>query len=195
MRIPRAFAVIIADATTRTADDHGMICTTQPTAQEDAMGARGDALARQFETKAAEATEAIERLSDADWRKVTTAEHWPVGVVAHHIAVSHQGLGSIIKLLADGKPGPGLQLDTLHAMNARHAQEFANCTKAETVALLKTNAAGVATTLRSIADADFDHSGTVLAGMPPMSAGQLAGGLLCSHVDEHLGSIRATVGR
>jgi len=30
--------------------------------------------------------------------------------------------------------------------------------------------------------------------MPPMSAGQLAGGLLCGHMDEHLGSIRATVG-
>jgi len=30
--------------------------------------------------------------------------------------------------------------------------------------------------------------------MPPMSAGQLASGLLISHMDEHLGSIKATVG-
>jgi len=58
---------------------------------------------------------------------------------------------------------------------------------------LRAIAAAVAT-LRGIGDTDFDRSGTVLAGMPPVSAGQLAAGLLCTHIDEHLGSIKATVG-
>lgn len=49
--------------------------------------------------------------------------------------------------------------------------------------------------LGGIADADCERSGHVLAGMPPISAGQPAGGLLGSHIDEHLGSIGATVGR
>jgi hypothetical protein len=158
------------------------------------MGARGETLAKQFEAKALEATTTVERLSDADWKKVTTAEKWPVGVVAHHIATAHAALSGLVKLLADGKPGPAITMDVLHGMNAQHAQEFANCTKAETVALLKTNAAAAAATLRSIGDADFDRSGTLLAGTPAMSAGQVAGGLLCSHIDEHLGSIKATVG-
>ena len=158
------------------------------------MGARGETLARQFEAKAEEATTVIERLSDADWQKVTKAEQWPVGVVAHHIAMGHAGLSGIVKLLADGKPGPGITMKILDEMNAKHAREFASCTKAETVALLKANAAAAAVTLRGIGDTDFDRSGTVLAGMPPVSAGQVAGGLLCSHVDEHLGSIKATVG-
>jgi len=34
----------------------------------------------------------------------------------------------------------------------------------------------------------------VIAGMPAMSAAQLAEGYLVGHIDEHLGSIRATVG-
>jgi hypothetical protein len=34
----------------------------------------------------------------------------------------------------------------------------------------------------------------VIIGLPVMSAGQLAGGLLGGHIDEHLGSIKATVG-
>jgi hypothetical protein len=158
------------------------------------MGAKGETMAKQFEAKASEATAVIERLSDADWKKVTAAEKWSVGVTAHHIASAHAALSGLVKMLADGKPGPNIQMDMIHAGNAKHAQEFANCTKAETLALHKTNAAAAAATLRSINDPDFDRSGTVLVGVPPMSAGQLAGGLLCSHIDEHLGSIKATAG-
>jgi hypothetical protein len=158
------------------------------------MGARGETFAKQFEAKAQEVTAAIERLSDADWKRMTAAEKWPVGVVAHHVASSHQGICGLIKMLADGKPGPNIPMDAIHAGNAKHAQEFANVTKADTLALHKTNAAAAAGILRGIADTEFDRSGTVLNGLPAMSAGQLAGGLLCSHVDEHLGSIRATVG-
>jgi DinB family protein len=158
------------------------------------MGAKGEALARQFEAKAQEVTGTIERLSDADWKKITAAEKWPVGVVAHHIASALQGISGLVKMLADGKPGPSITMEALHAGNARHAQEFATVTKADTLALHKTNAAAAAGILRGIADADFDRSGTVLSDMPPMSAGQLAGGLLCGHMDEHLASIKATVG-
>ena len=158
------------------------------------MGAKAESLARQFETKANEATTVFERLSDADWKKVTAAEKWPVGVAAHHIAASHAMLAGVVKMLADGKPGPNIQMDMIHAGNAKHAQEFASCTKAETLALHRANVAAAAATLRSIDDADFDRSGNVLAGMPAMSAGQLASGLLCKHIEDHLGSIKATVG-
>jgi hypothetical protein len=158
------------------------------------MGAKGETFAKQFEAKAQEVTTALERLSDTDWKKVTAGEKWPVGVVAHHIASSHQGICGILKILADGKPGPNIPMDMIHAGNAKHAQEFANVSKADTLALHKSNVTAAAATLRGIADAEFDRSGPVLNGMPPMSAGQLASGLLISHMDEHLGSIKATVG-
>jgi hypothetical protein len=158
------------------------------------MGARGETFAKQFEAKAQEVTGVIERLSEAEWKKVTAAEKWSVGVVAHHIASSHQGLSGVVKMLADGKGGPSIAMDMIHAGNAKHAQEFANVSKADTLALHKSNVAATASMLRGIADADFDRNGVVLNGLPPMSAGQLAGGLLIAHMDEHLGSIRATVG-
>jgi hypothetical protein len=158
------------------------------------MGARGETLAQKFEAKVDEATQVFERLSDADWRKTTAAERWPVGVVAHHVAVSHDTIAGLIRTLAEGKPGPNVPMDAIHAMNARHAQEHASCTKAETLALHRANAAAVAALLRGLDDAALDRSGAVLAGMPPMSAGQLAGGLLVKHIDELLGSIRATIG-
>lgn len=158
------------------------------------MGAKTEALAKKFEAKAAEATAVLERLTDADWGKTTAAEKWTVGVVAHHIAVSHELLAGLVKALADGKPGPNIPMDAIHAMNAKHAQEHAACTKAETIALHRQKAEAAAAMVRGLDDAELDRSGTVIAGMPPMSAGQLAGGLLVGHIDEHLGSIRATVG-
>jgi len=158
------------------------------------MGAKGEALAKQFEAKAQEAVAGIEKLSDADWKKITSAEKWPVGVVAHHIAMAHAGIGGITKALADGKPGPNMPMEALHQMNAKHAQDFAGCTKAETIALHKQNAAAAATMLRDVDDAAFDRSGPVFTGAPAMSAGQMAG-ILSSHIDEHLGSIRSTLGR
>ena len=158
------------------------------------MGARGETFAKQFEGKVKEATAAIEKLTDADWKKVTAAEKWSVGVTAHHIASAHQGIGGIMKMLADGKPGPNMPMEGLHQMNAQHAKDFAGCTKSETLELHKKNAAAAVALLRSIDDAAFDKSSTVFAGAPAMSAGQMAG-ILSSHIDEHLGSIKATVGK
>ena len=157
------------------------------------MGAKGEALAKKFEAKALEATGVIEKLTDADWKKVTSAEKWSVGVTAHHIATAHAGLIGIVTTIADGKPGPNIPMDALHQMNAKHAQDFANVGKADTLALHKKNAAEAAAALRGFGDEQLGRSGTVLAGQPAMSAEQFAG-LLCSHVDEHLGSIRTTLG-
>ena len=158
------------------------------------MGARGETFAKQFESKVQEATALIQSLSDADWKKVTDAEKWPVGVTAHHIASAHQGIGGIMKALADGKSGPNIPMEGLHQMNAQHAKDFANCTKAETLELHKKNAAAAVGMLRSIDDAAFERTATVFTGAPAMSAAQMAG-ILASHIDEHLGSIKKTVGK
>jgi Mycothiol maleylpyruvate isomerase N-terminal domain len=158
------------------------------------MGARAEALAKKFEAKAQEATGVIERLSDADWKKTTSAEKWPVGVVAHHMAMAHEAIAGLMKTVSGGQSVPNLTMDMLNQMNAKHAQEHATCTKAETLALHRKSAAAAAAAVRGLGDAELDRSGTVLTGMPPMSAEQIASGILVGHIDEHLGSIRATVG-
>jgi hypothetical protein len=158
------------------------------------MGAKAEALAKQYEAKVQEATGVMERLSEADWKKKTSGEKWSVGVVAHHIATGHEGIAGLIKTIASGKPSPGLTMETLHTMNAKHAQEHASCTKAETLALHKKNAAAAAAAVRGLGDTELSRSATVLAGMPAMSVEQMVGGILIRHIEEHLGSIRATVG-
>jgi len=157
------------------------------------MAAKGEALAKQFEVKAQEATTVLERLSDADWKKTTSAEKWTVGVVAHHMAGAHEAIAGIVKTVASGQSMPNFTMDMLHDMNAKHAQEHAKATKAETVALHKKSAAAAAAVLRGLSDADYAKSGTVIVGLAPMSAEQVVGGILLRHIEEHLGSIRATI--
>jgi hypothetical protein len=158
------------------------------------MGARAEALAKKFEAKAQDATAVITRLSDADWKKTTTGEKWSVGVIAHHLAGAHEPISGIVQLIAQGKPMPGLTMDALNEMNAKHAKEFANCTKAETLALHAKGAVLAAGVVRGLDDAGLDRSATVLPGMPAMSAAQFVENVLIGHIDEHVGSIRATVG-
>src|SRR5262249_42593240 len=130
------------------------------------MGIKSEALAKQYEAKVNEATGVLEGLSDADWKKTTEGEKWTVGVVAHHVAGGHEGISGIIKRVAGGQSTPSFTMDALHEMNAKHAHEFANVGKAETIALHKKNAAAAAAAVRGLSDADLERSGTVLTGMP-----------------------------
>jgi hypothetical protein len=157
------------------------------------MGARADAIAKKFEAKAKEAAAVFEKISDADWKKMTAAEKWPVGVVAHHIAQAHAGIGGMVRHVGTGGAPTGMTMDDIHKMNAQHAKDFGSVTKSETLELHRKNAAATAAIIRGLSDAELDRSGSVLGDIPAMTAEQLASGLLCSHVDEHLGSIRATV--
>jgi hypothetical protein len=159
------------------------------------MGARADMLAKQFEEKAGELTDTIDKLSDSDWKKVTAAEKWSVGVTAHHVAGSHEPIAGMAKAVASGQTLPPFTMEMLHEGNAKHAKEFAGCTKAETLALQKKGVASAAATVRGLSDAELDRTGTLLTDMPAMSVRQMIEAVLIDHVREHLDSIRATVNR
>ena len=78
--------------------------------------------------------------------------------------------------------------------NAEHAKNYANCTKAETIDLLRKGSAAAATMIRGLSDNQLAKKGMVMAGAPPMTAEQLITAALLNHIDEHFGSIRKTVG-
>ena len=88
---------------------------------EDLMSARAETLAKQFETKAAEMTSTLEKLTDADWKKTTGGEKWTVGVAAHHVASSHEAIAGILKTVGGGKPMTPFTMDQLNEGNAKHA--------------------------------------------------------------------------
>jgi hypothetical protein len=159
------------------------------------MGAKVEELVKTFEAKAREATAILNGLSDADWKKVTAAEKWSVGVTAHHVAGSHEPIANIVKTLAAGQSIPNFTMAMLDDMNAKHAQEAAGCTKSETIALHEKGAAAAAAAVRALSDEQLGKSGSVLAGNPPMTVEQVITGILINHIDDHYGSIRKTIGR
>lgn len=158
------------------------------------MGARSEALAAQFEAKSTEALATLEQLSEADWKKVTEAEQWSVGVTAHHLAGALEPISGMIRAVATGQAPGEFGLEMLDEMNARHAKDFAGCTRAETIELHRRGSATAAATIRGLSDAELAQSGTLLKGLPPMTAEQVIVGGLLVHIDEHFGSIRKTVG-
>ena len=159
------------------------------------MGVKSEALAKQFESKAREALATVQELSDTDWKKMTAAEKWPVGVTAHHLAGALEPVSYLVRALAAHESRGTLSAATLDEMNAQHAREFAGCTKAETIELHKRGMTTAAATIRALSDDQLAISGTVLTDVPPMTAEELISRGLLQHIDEHFGSIRRTVGR
>ena len=157
------------------------------------MSQQSQALASRFEQASHEMIATVERCSDAQWKTQTSGEKWSVGVVAHHVAQAHEAIAGFVKMIATGQPLPPLTMDMLHQMNAEHAKQFANCPKAETLALLRKNAAAATSTVRGLSDEQLDRSQPVMGG-PPMTAKQMVEQVLIGHLQEHYSSIKATVG-
>ena len=125
---------------------------------------------------------------------MTEAEHWTVGVTAHHLASALEPVAGIVSTIVSGQSRGNFTRAMLDEMNARHAQEHANCTKTETIALLKRGAAAAAAVVRGLHDDQLAKSGTVFTDAPPMTAEQFITGGLITHIDAHFGSIRKAVG-
>jgi mycothiol maleylpyruvate isomerase-like protein len=174
--------------------DYQVYIASHTYTKEDTMGAKGAAFAREFEAKVQEAVALLEKLSDVDWKRTTAAEGWTVAAAAHHVARSYEPITGIIQALAGGQALPNFTPQMLDEMNAQHAREFASCAKPETITLFRQGAAAAAAVVRGLSDAELATSGTVFAGMPPMSAEDMVKRALLAHLDEHVGSIRKTVG-
>jgi hypothetical protein len=87
------------------------------------MGPKSEALAKQFEAK------------------------WSVGVTAHHLATALGPISGMIRAVAVGQSPTGFDLARLDEMNAQHARDHADCTKAETIELHRK---GVAMATRTV---------------------------------------------
>ncbi len=159
------------------------------------MGTKSDPLAKQFEAKAREAAAVLEKLSDADWKKVTAAEKWTIGVTAHHLARAFEAVPGIVTALVAGRLPGNFSRVMLDEMNAQHARDNANCTKTETIALFEKGVPTAAAVVRGLSDDQLAKSGAVFTDAPPMTAEQLVMGALINHIDEHVGSIRKTIGK
>ncbi len=155
------------------------------------MGERAEALAAKFEQVNQELIDLIEECSEEKWRSACAGEGWSVGVTAHHVALETPHTLGVVRAIASGQSFPPLTLEGNDEVNAQHAQEHADCTKQETLDLLRREVPIAASVVRGLSDEQLGRTAEVLAGAPPLRAEHVIQGLLTNHVSEHLGSIQA----
>ncbi len=157
------------------------------------MSERAERLAAQFEEVNQELIAFVGDCSAAQWRLVTEAEQWSVGVVLRHVARSFEVYPALIERVASGKSLPAhYTWDDIHRSNAEQAIAWADCTKDETRALLREQGNALASSVRPLSDTQLDRTATSPLTGDVLTTQQLADGMI-EHARIHLDSARATV--
>ena len=156
------------------------------------MSERARTLAHQLEQENQALIATLEGLSDAQWHLKTPGDGRSVGVVAHHVASSHKVVAGLAGAIAHGQSVPTITMDMIHQGNAQHAAQHADCTKAETLALLRQNGAAAVAAVRAFGDAELDR--TTAMPMGTMSVAQVVEKILTGHAQDHHGTIQKALG-
>ena len=159
------------------------------------MSQRAEELVKRFEAANNAMIRCVEGCSEEELNKVTSGEGWSVRVAAHHIAALHEPVAGLVQLIATGAELPALTMEMFNHINAQHAAEYANVSKAAVLEGLQQSGAKAAAIVAGLSDEQLDRSAHVAAFGAAMSAQQATENILIWHVDHHLGSIKATLGQ
>lgn len=154
------------------------------------MSERAETLANLFSAELEGLLTLAEGCTPAQWQQTTPDEGWPVGVVAHHVAVSFPVITKWIQKVAAGRP-VSLPRSAIDEANAHHAQEAPNYSQTETIALLRSNGAAILVAIRALSADELQQSATMApAEGRALTADQVIRHILIHHVQEHKGHIQ-----
>ena len=159
---------------------------------------RSGRLADQFEAALESFIRVIESMTNDQWRmrgKNTPGqrindedEARPLGVIAHHVAVSQNVIMGRIQQVLHDQPTPPLDNKQI---NAKHANEYADTTKSEVLTLLRNSGQQIVKDLRAIPDEKLDMARELPSGK--MTVEQRIERVLIGHITGHQGSIEVTI--
>ncbi len=163
----------------------------------EAGGPRAADYATQFEAAQQEFIHLVESLTDEHWGRIgrnhpkrinEEDEGRPVGVIAHHVAISGPFIIDRLQGMLAGRP---LAPVDFRIGNALHAEEHAGVTRETVLDLLRTTQPQIAAAVRAMPDSQLDQSRDTPAG--PMSVAQRLERVLIGHLQGHQGSIKAAI--
>ncbi len=157
------------------------------------MGDRAEALAAQFERLSNELMAEIDKFSDDQWRLSCKDEGWSVAVTAHHIAVGNPRIADEVRVMALGQPFTLFTGEQVDKLNEQHARQHGDCTREETLELLRRDVPSAVSLLRRLSDEQLSRSATVFATAPPLTTEQFIQRILIGHAVGHLESMRAAL--
>ena len=160
------------------------------------MSRRADALADRLEQGASALITLAAGLSDEEWQVRIPGDGRAVGVIVHHVGNMYPIEIELAQALASGKPIAGVSWDDVHAINAKHAKEFAKVTKAEAIEFVRRNSEAASAAIRKLSDAELDRANSVsLNSDAPLTCQFFIEDHALRHSWHHLAKIKAALGR
>ena len=161
------------------------------------MSKRAAALADRIEEGAATLAAFAEGLSDTEWRTpVSATDRRSVGIIVHHVATVYPVEIDLVRAIASGKAVSEVTWEVVAQLNARHAQEQAEVTKADALELLRRNSREAADAVRAFTAEQLDRAAPFsLSFGAPVTAQFVIEDHPLRHSWHHLARIRKAVGR
>ena len=157
---------------------------------------KAEQLAERLEAGARALADFASTLTEAEWQTTLVHERRTVGVVVHHVASMYPIEIQIAQTAAAGRPIAGVTWNDVHAINAKHALEFADVTKADALDLLRRNSAAAAEAIRALTEDELNRAVTVsLNDDAPLTCQFVLEDHAVRHAYHHLAGIRAAVRR
>jgi hypothetical protein len=163
------------------------------------MGRRAELLADRIEEGAAGLAAFAEGLSEVEWRMPMSGggrDRRPVGVVVHHVASVYPIEIDLARAIAGGKAVTDVPWEAVAEMNAKHAGDHAEVTKAAALELLRRHSREAAAAVRTFTDDELDRAAPFsLSFGAPVTAQFVLEDHAVRHSWHHLAAIRKTLGR
>lgn len=167
---------------------------TTPSNAPVLTGRRANALADRLEQGAQALADFAASLTDAQWTTRCLPDGRTVGVIVHHVGFVYPIEIDISRPLAKGEPLTGVTMDDVHAMNAKHAIDYAAVTKEQAIQLVRTNSAAAAAAIRELSDEQLAQAAPAsLYSDAPITCQFILEDHAVRHSYHHLARLRRTV--
>jgi hypothetical protein len=160
------------------------------------MGQRSAALAEDFERAMSDLETTVEKCSDAQWSASVVEEGWSVGVAAQHVVGQFPLEFEYLAPISEGKALPAYSWEDINGKNDRRAASDKTVSKADVLALLKSERTRIGAWLRGLSDEQLDNKQPLALadGAEVSTQNLIEGGVLIDHVRGHTKNIQAALG-
>jgi DinB superfamily len=158
---------------------------------------RAALLAARIEEGATGLAAFAEGLTEEEWHTpVSNTDRRSVGVIVHHVASMYPIEIEAARAIAGGNAVTDVTWEVVAGINASHAQDQANITKADALELLRRNSRAAADAVRAFTDEELDQAAPFsLSFGAPVTAQFVIEDHALRHSWHHLAKIRKALGR
>jgi hypothetical protein len=154
------------------------------------MSLRSNALADRLEQGARALAAYAAVLSEGEWQ-TRVKDGRKIGVTVHHVATMYPLEIQLAQTLAAGDAIVGVTWDAVHELNAQHARDYDQVTKAEALELLEKNSSMAAAAIRALGDQELDRAAPIsLNSDAPLTCQFFLEDHAVRHSYHHLAAVR-----